>query len=108
MIKIGFGNRVKPKSFGFVPRYYDPAKEELEERIKKYKSAEDGSDNVENMKNRIKTGLRMKHYGDPGVRSSAVRRSNIRLLYIICVLGLAAYVLMSSNKIVALIEAFSK
>jgi len=31
MIKIGFGNRVKPKAFGFVPRYYDPAKEELEE-----------------------------------------------------------------------------
>lgn len=108
MIKIGFGNRVKPKSFGFVPRYYDPAKEELEERLKKYKQSEDTSDNVENMKNRIKTGLRMKHYGNPGVRTSAVRKSNIRLLFIICVLGLAAYVLMSSNKIIALIEAFSK
>ena len=108
MIKIGFGNRVKPKSFGFVPRYYDPAKEELEERIKKYKQSEDTSDNVENMKNRIKTGLRMKHYGSPDVRTSAVRKSNIRLLFIICVLGLAAYLLMSSNKIIALIEAFSK
>ena len=108
MIKIGFGNRVKPKSFGFVPRYYDPAKEELEERIKMYKPSEGTSDSVENMKNRIKTGLRMKHYGDPGVRTSAVRQSNIRLLFIICVLGLAAYVLMSSNKIIALIEAFSK
>ena len=108
MIKIGFGNRVKPKSFGFVPRYYDPAKEELEERIKKYKQSEDTSDNVENMKNRIKTGLRMKHYGDPGVRTSAVRQPNIRLLFIICALGLAAYILMSSNKIIALIEAFSK
>ena len=108
MIKIGFGNRVKPKSFGFVPRYYDPAKDELDERIKKYKQSEDTSDNVENMKNRIKTGLRMKHYGDPGVKTSAVRQSNIRLLFIICALGLAAYVLMSSNKIIALIEAFSK
>ena len=108
MIKISFGNRVKPKSFGFVPRYYDPAKEELEERIKMYKPSEGTSDSVENMKNRIKTGLRMKHYGDPGVRTSAFRQSNIRLLYIICVLGLAAYVLMSSNKIIALIEAFSK
>ena len=66
MIKIGFGNRVKPKSFGFVPRYYDPAKEELEERIKKYKPTEDTSDNVENMKNRIKSGLRLKHYGEIG------------------------------------------
>jgi hypothetical protein len=108
MIKIGFGNRVKPRSFGFVPRYYDPAKEELEERIKKYKQSEDKADHVESMKNRIKTGLRMKHYGDPGVRNSAVRRSNMRLLLIICVLGLAGYVLMSSNKFIALIEAFSK
>lgn len=108
MIKIGFGNRVRPKSFGFVPRFYDPVKEELEERIKKYNDSDDRSDNVENMKNRIKTGLRMKQYGDPSVRSSAVRQSNIRLLFIVCVLGMAAYVLMSSNKIIALIEAFSK
>jgi hypothetical protein len=82
MIKIGFGNRVKPKSFGFVPRYYDPAKEELEERIKKYKPTEDTSDNVENMKNRIKSGLRLKHYGDPGVRSSAMSVSPISDFFI--------------------------
>ena len=32
MIKIGFGKRVKPKSFGFIPRFYDPVKEELKEK----------------------------------------------------------------------------
>ena len=37
MLKIGFGNRAKPKEFGFIPRYYDPVKEELEERIKKFR-----------------------------------------------------------------------
>jgi len=108
MIKIGFGNRIKPKAFGFIPRYYDPAKEELEERLKKYSTSENSSNKLENMKNRIKTGLRIKYYGDPSARSSAIRQSNLRLLYIIGVLGLASYVLMSSNKIIALIEAFSK
>jgi len=108
MIKIGFGNRIKPKAFGFIPRYYDPVKEELEERIKKYKTSAVPVDDVENMKNRIKSGLRMKHYGDPSARSSAARKSNIRLFYIICVLVFAAYILMSSNKIISMIEAFSK
>lgn len=108
MIKIGFGNRVKPKIFGFIPRFYDPVKEELEERIKKYHTTDDPDNDIENIKKRIKSGLRMKHYGDPSARSSAARKSNLRLFYIICVLVFAAYILMSSNKIISMIEAFSK
>ena len=108
MLKIGFGNRAKPKEFGFIPRYYDPVKEELEERIKKFKQPTDEVENVENTKDRIKAGLRMKHYGDPNFRSSQVRQSNIRLVYIILVLMLAGYVLMSSNKFIGLIEAVGK
>jgi len=50
----------------------------------------------------------MRHYGDPNFRSSQVRQSNIRLVYIIMVLMLAGYVLMSSNKVIGLIEAMGK
>jgi hypothetical protein len=108
MLKIGFGNRVKPRTFDFVPRYYDPAKEELAEKLKKYSDAGTQEDNLENLKSRIRTNLRMKHYGDPDVRSSQVAKSNIRLLYIIIVLGLVAYILLSSNKIIGLLEAFTQ
>lgn len=108
MLKLGFGGKVKPKIFDFKPRYYDPVKEELEERIKKYQDTEDGASNVENLKSRIKTGLRMKSYGDPNTRASAIRQSNMRLLYIIAVLVIAGYIIMSSNKIISLLETFSK
>jgi hypothetical protein len=108
MLKLGFGNRAKPKEFGFIPRYYDPVKEELEERINKFKEPSNEKEGIENTKDRIKAGLRMKHYGDPNYRSNQVRQSNIRLVYIILVLALAGYVLMSSNKVIGLIEALGK
>ena len=108
MLKFGFGGKAKPKSFDYKPRYYDAAKEELEDRIKKFKKSEDESFSEENMKSRIRSGLKMKVYGDPNTRSSAVRQSNIRLLYIIGVLLLAIYIIMSSNKIVTLLESFSR
>lgn len=108
MLKIGFGNRTKPRTFDFIPRYYDPAKEELEERINKYNNTSTPEGDLENLKNRIRTNLRMKHYGNANVRSSMVKKSNVRLLYIIIILGIAAYLLLSSNKIIGLLEAFSQ
>lgn len=108
MLKLGFGGKVKPKMFDYKPRYYDTAKEELQEKIKKYQNTGDAASNAENLKSRIKTGLRMKYYGDPSTRSKAVRQSNLRLIYIIAVLALAGYIIMSSNKIISLMETFSK
>lgn len=108
MLKFGFGGKAKPKNFDYKPRFYDEAKEELQDRIKKYSQSDEDQSSEEKMKNRIKSGIRMKAYGDPNFRSSATRQSNLRLLYIIGILCLVVYVLMSSNKIVSLIEAFSK
>ena len=108
MLKFGFGGKAKPKPFGFKPRFYDEAKEELQERINKYKAIENEELSVEKMQERIKSGLRIKAYGDPKARASAERQSTIRLFYIIIVLCLAAYVILSSNKIVTLLEALSK
>ena len=41
MLKFGFGGKAKPKSFDYKPRYYDAAKEEMEERVKKFKNTEE-------------------------------------------------------------------
>jgi hypothetical protein len=108
MLKIGFGKSVKPRTFDYVPRFFDPAKEELQDKIRKYEKAEHQEDDLINLKNRIRTGMRMKHNGDASSRAARVTKSNIRLLFIIIVLGMACYLLMSSNKIISLIEAFSK
>jgi hypothetical protein len=108
MLKIGFGSRVKPKMFGYKPRYYDADKEELLERVKKYQATDDESMDVDKLKNRIRSGLRMKFSGESTERTNYEKQSNIRLIIIITALALASYVIMSSNKIIALIEGFSK
>jgi hypothetical protein len=105
MIKIGFGRGIKPRNFDYKPRFYDPIKEEREERLKKYREASTQEGEIENLKDRIRTGIRVKQ----GVSSkSENKNSNIRLLMIIIILGMMSYVLLSSNKVIGLIEAFSR
>ena len=108
MIKIGFGKRVRPKSFGFIPRFYDPVKEDLKERIAKYEETDDASVQVDQMKNRIKSGMRQKFYGDPNLRSNVERQSNIRLLFIIITLILISYVIMKSDRFLSLLDVFTQ
>ncbi len=36
MLKIGFGRSIKPRSFDYIPRFYDPEKERLQENIKRF------------------------------------------------------------------------
>ncbi len=38
----GFFKQNKPRGFNYVPRYYDPVKEEMEERRKAHKEQSDG------------------------------------------------------------------
>ena len=108
MIKIGFGKRVKPKSFGFIPRFYDPVKEERNERLAKYQETDDASVQVDQLKSRIKSGMRQKFYGDPKIRSNVERRSNIRLLFIIITLFLISYVILKSDRFLTMLDVFTQ
>ena len=108
MIKIGFGKRVRPKSFGFIPRFYDPVKEELNERLAKYQETDDVSVQVDQLKSRIKSGLRQKFYGDPNIRSNVERQSNIRLLFIIITLFLISYLILKSNSFLSMLDVFTQ
>jgi lipocalin len=108
MIKIGFGKRVRPKSFGFIPRFYDPVKEELNERLAKYQETDDVSVQVDQLKSRIKSGLRQKFYGDPNIRSNVERQSNIRLLFIIITLFLISYVILKSDRFLSMLDVFTQ
>ena len=86
----------KHRKFTFVPRYYDPAKEELEERLAKYK---EGADKTEIAKAGIRTGFNRR----TPVRQSDLRKGSmaatIRLLIIIATLVLVAYFLLQSDGI---------
>ncbi len=101
---FGFFKRPKPRGFGYTPRYYDPQKEELHERLAKYST--DMSEE-QKAKERIKTGLRYKFYGDASYRQKQVNKSNFRLLYIMAILFFITYLILKSDRIIRIIESFS-
>ena len=104
MAGIGFGKRPKPRKFDYMPRFYDPIKEELDNRIGSYKS----ENKEDQLKDRIKQGLRQRYNSDTSsYRTNQVKRSNLRLLYIIGILMLVAYMLLKSNMFQKFIESFS-
>lgn len=107
MLKIGFGSRIKPREFGFKPRFYDPVKEELEQRLNSYRDDRE-SDNINSVKDRIRRGLKSRSRSDSSeLKSQQTQRSNIRLIFIIIFLFFLSYLLLSSNKVLKLIESLS-
>jgi hypothetical protein len=104
MALFGFGKRIKPKEFGFMPRYYDKDKEDLQARLAKYDRE---VDNAELMKARIRS--RFKYHSGEGTPSyrEASRKSNFRLVLIIMTLALAAYVILQSDGILNLLDSIT-
>lgn len=101
MLKFGFGGKLKPRKFDFIPRYYDEEKEELRNRLGKY---EGDASKEEEVKHRIKSGFRQKYYGDNSYRKRETRKSNLRLLYIMIVLFFVCYLILKSDKITQLMQ----
>ena len=103
MAGFSFGKGTTPRKFDYIPRYYDPQKEELKERLAQYKDEKD----QEGMKDRIRSGMRQKYNADSGYRSSQVKKSNLRLLYIIIILIFCSYLILRSDAFFKLIDSFS-
>ena len=99
---LKFNKRPKHKKFDYIPRYYDPQKEELEKIVDAYKDTNDASA----AKNRIRSGLRSKYRGDSSYKRAQERSANIRLISIIFVLFLIAYLILKSDTIGRMMESF--
>jgi hypothetical protein len=102
---FGFGSKVKPKPFGYKPRYYDPDKEEMEARLAKYRKQ---ADSLNGMKERISTGLRRRAGKDAeNIYQRESRKSNVRVLIILGLLIFATYLILKSDMILRMLEAFT-
>jgi len=101
MMKFGWGGKLKPRRFDFIPRYYDEIKDNLETRFGKQDS-EEGKE--ERLKERIKFGMRQNYYADSSFRAKEVRKSNLRLLYVFIVLIFVSYLVLKSDKITQLFQ----
>lgn len=105
MLKFGFGSKFKHRQFEYKPRYYDPIKDDLKERMAIYDK--NTSHSIDETKERIKWGLRKKMAYDPELSKTMHRQSSIRTVYIILALSLITYTILMSDKIVQLFEVFS-
>ncbi len=102
MLSFGFGKRPKHRKFDYRPRFYDEDKERLEEAVQQYKGEVKAEDKV---KARISSGLRQRYRGDEALRRSSTKKSNMRILYILVILMIVTYLILSSSGIQTFIES---
>jgi len=95
MALLRFFRVPKHQQFKYNTRFYDPRKEELEQRIQRAEGVKNGD--TEAMKARISEGFRGGGYYkvDNRFRSRQVRRSNMVLIGVIVVLLLLAYLIFN-------------
>lgn len=105
---LSFGKRPKHRKFDYIPRYYDPDKEELQERLRQYKTnTAVNSDDTELAKQRIRGGFRRNSRTNTEAMRIANRKSNMRLLLVLATLLLMSIYFINRYlpKIVAAIES---
>ncbi len=89
------------KKFHITPRFYDPDKEELEERERRIKEelgiVEDKRDPDKPFKPNIKGQFRRAQEGLSKTSESARRASNTRLIILILILALIFYLFFYSD-----------
>lgn len=95
---------VRHKKFDYVPRFYDPEKEELQARVSKYDK--DQAQNTELVKDRIRSGFRSRVPNNQSIVKQATMKSNIRLLLIIGILVVLSVLLLQSEEITKVLQSF--
>lgn len=88
-----------PNQYNYIPRYWDPAKEEKQARLKYLESLAKEDPDVEDVKSRMAVNFRKKGFGHShkGLRKKAVYKSNMILISTIIILFLLAYILLYVN-----------
>ncbi len=103
---FSFGKQTRHQKFKFIPRFYDPEKEDLENRLRRYKDGDSLSDQ-ELAKERIKSGFQTRSRMGTSISRKESTTSVIRLIVIIMMLVLITYFIMTSDKFITIIENLS-
>jgi hypothetical protein len=93
MALFKFGSSIKPQRFNYIPRYYDPEKEDREERIRQAMGM--ASTDPDAIKARITKSFRDKQRSRQKSPKGAARRSNIILIVTLITLIMLTYILLS-------------
>lgn len=93
MALLRFFKLPKHQQYDYKPRFWDPKKEELEERLKRINEIQEGG--TSGAKARISGGFRRGYSMDSKSRSRQVMRSNLMLIGIVVALVVLSYVMIS-------------
>ncbi|MBR9921992.1 MAG: hypothetical protein GYB31_14220 [Bacteroidetes bacterium] len=87
----------KPQRYNYVPRYYNPEKEDLDKRLNRIENGK--KDPVDGVKSRLEGGFMRRSGGyNPNasrMRSGSIFRSNIRLILVLGAILVLAYYFLS-------------
>lgn len=100
MALFNFFNRTRHRKFEYIPRYYNPEKEELEQRLSKYRK--ENRNEIDDVKINIRAGLRNRA---PANGSFNLRYSMLIMLIVVILLLITIYLL--SAYLPKFMEAFS-
>lgn len=103
---INFNKTPKHQRFNYIPRYWDEAKEDLQERVR---IAQGDPGNAEMAKSRIQAGLRRRYSRQQvgKLAQGAEKARAVRLFVIIGILCLMTYFFLQSDMISKLISTFA-
>lgn len=93
MALLRFFRVPKHQRYEYKPRYWDPEKEELQERLERVKQIQ--GEGTEAMKARISSGLKRGYRGDQRLRKQRAMRSNLILIGVIVALLVLAYAMLT-------------
>ena len=93
MAMFSFGKTIKHQRFNYIPRYYDPEKEEREARIRAAMGI--AGNDPDAIKARISKNFRDRNRGSLKARRSSAMRSNIILAVTLGTLLLITYILLT-------------
>lgn len=95
MALLRFTRLPKHQKYEYKPRYWDPRKEQLEERLKRSEASQ--KDEVESVKARLSShGFRRGFSVDGHDRKQQAMRSNLVLLGVIAILILLSYLFLTA------------
>ncbi len=100
MAAFRFTKIPKPNRFEYKTRFLDLEKEELQKRLRRIESLENGDATTEEVKMRIQSAFKTRgsrSQAERSFRSSQARRSNIILLAVIIMLSILAYYVVNYN-----------
>lgn len=83
----------KHQKYQYKPRYWDPEKEALDERLGQIEALKNGG--TDGMKARITSGMKRGYKGDQRYRSRQASRSNLVLLVVVIGLLAASYIFLT-------------